>query len=74
MSEHVLSADDRKAIFNACRDFGDDDCDTNELLNAAYQLGIERGKAEREKSELCRNCGIRRLCGEDWELNKESPF
>ena len=48
--------------------------DGRALANEAFNLGYQRGKAEREKYELCRNCGLRRLCGEDWQLNKESPF
>ena len=45
-----------------------------ESIKRAFLLGYSRGKAEREESELCRSCGLRRLCGEDWQLNKESPF
>lgn len=42
------------------------------VANAVYQLGIERGKIEREKynSFICNKCGLR----QDSKPSGESPF
>ena len=62
-TDHVLSADDHEILADTGWK------NSRELANYAYNLGVERGKAERREF-ICARCGIR----QDSKPSGESPF